>query len=204
MEEIIALLSHDLHPRSHESRQLIDECFSPEPEPREILLVVLRATRNHRFSMHPTFLPKTWLKEVRFKNEKEKLQVHVYTPTHARYLLALQHAYKHARNVVTCSTHIHTRTHTYLFSSTHTDTQTHVQYLLSSTHTDTHMCTHGTYLLSSTHQPQYGSCAPRHSPQLWNRLHCCTFTMETWQIEKLRIFRILDSLLILYSQKILH
>ena len=37
-EEIIALWSHDLDPVSHESRQLIDQCFSLEPELREILL----------------------------------------------------------------------------------------------------------------------------------------------------------------------
>ena len=38
-EEIIAPWSHDLDPVSHESRQLINQCFPPEPEPREILLL---------------------------------------------------------------------------------------------------------------------------------------------------------------------
>ena len=68
----------------------------------------------------------------------------------------------------------------------HMHAHTHKPYLLAPARI--HARTHSTYLLSSTHQPQYGSCAPRHSPQFWNRLHCCTFTMETWNINKLRTF----------------
>ena len=125
------LLSHDLHPWSHESRQLIDECFSPEPEPQEILLVVSRATRNHRFSMDPTLRLRLSLKRFVSQNEKQNrstrtpstyLLSSTHTSTHTQYLLALQHA---------PATHAYMDS-TYLLSSTHT--RMHAQYLLALQH----------------------------------------------------------------------
>ena len=130
-EEIIALWSHDLDPVSHESRQLIDQCFPREPEPREILLSSQEQREAIDFRWIRLFV------EDLVKRDSSQNDIENAPPP--------QH-------------------------------------------------THRTYLLSSTHQPQYGSCAPRHSPQFWNRLHCCTFTMETWNINKWRIFKIVDFL----------